>query len=168
MVVVVIATILAVIATPLYGGYRRRALAGEAQVNLALIASSEEAYRAEWGVYYGVYNGGSCTGSNPSALTCGQRLDFTSPGGSCGANSCCDRFKQLGFRPENPWVYFRYRVDGGTSYAGTPAWASTWISTGQAYFALEAIADLACGGTETTYRAVSGRSDIVARSNQYE
>lgn len=166
MVAVIIAAILASVGTVVYSGHRRRMMAMEAQVNLGLLASSQEAYRAEFGVYANV----DCW--NPGAIPCGTRDDFTNPGGAGCAAGCCLQFRQLGFRPENPWVAFRYQADGGTDTIGAvPGWASTFILAGteaQGWFALQAIGDLICGDTsETTYGMVDRRSDLVVRDYEF-
>jgi prepilin-type N-terminal cleavage/methylation domain-containing protein len=164
MVVVVIAAILASLGTVTYRGYRRRSMASEAQVNIGLIATAQEAYRAEFGRYYSA----SPTASDyqPSAINCGSRADFTSGAGYA-------EWQKLGWRPEVPYVAFRYQTLAHTICAGPPAmpsWAAPFFTCEPPFgwFTIEATADLACGGALTTYRTVSSRAGLVAQLNEYQ
>ncbi len=166
MVVIVIVGLLAAVATVGYERYRKRALASEAQANLALIAVSQEAYKAEIGSYANVNS------PNPAALPpCGSRRGQWS--------TAIATWNQLGWRPENSNVAFQYDTWAGVG-AGAPAWAApppapgnfpcfptTALQLARGWFAATATADLACGGVNTEYRAVHCTSTLVPL-NEFE
>lgn len=161
MVVVVIIAILAVVATVSWGGFRRRTYATEAQMNIGILQSVMQSYKAEAGQFYDL----DC--SNPASINCGTTGDFLA---SCGAGSCCEKYRFLGFRPENRMVYFRYRVDAGVALGTEPAWASDFIVNPElGWYAIEALGDLQCSdGAETTYRALNTRVGLLQKLNEYQ
>jgi hypothetical protein len=161
MVVVIIIAILAAVASVGWGGYRRRTYATEAQMNIGILQSVMQTYKAETGKFYDL----NC--SNPASISCGAAGDFIA---SCGAGTCCEKYTWIGFRPENRMVRFRYRIDAGTALGSEPSWATAFITNPSlGWYAIEAIGDLKCSdGAETTYRAVNSQVGLIRKLNEYK
>ena len=104
MIVVAIIGILAAIAIPNFRTYQLKAKTSEAKVNLGAIATAEEVYYAEEGVYL------ACAASNE---------------GSAGAAKIAwttnDNYDLIGFEPKDDTVYYIYQVvsDPTTAFTAT-------------------------------------------------
>lgn len=95
MIVVAIIGILAAVAIPGYGAYRMKAKASEGEINVAAIAKSQIAYRAEFDTY-------TVCAANPGAV----------PAGTAQAWAANTDFEAIGFAPKDQNVYFQYEVAG--------------------------------------------------------
>lgn len=161
MIVVVIVAILAGVALPMYGGYRRRSRATEAAANVQLIAAAQEAYRREKGRYANVNL------DNPAAPACsdgGCSSNWDNWG--CGAASA---WCQLGWQPEREAVFFVYNTWAGTAGPAAPAWAVPLVANPElGWYSIQARADLRNdGGPITTYRMTSASSQLI-NINEFE
>ena len=153
MIVVIIVAILAAIALPMYGGYRRRSRATEASANVQLIADAQEAYRREKGRYADVNL------DNPSAPSCTDGgCPSTWDNWSCAAAST---WCQLGWRPEKQSVYFVYNTRAGNT--APTNWSASLIATpALGWYWIEARGDLRNNdGAVTKYRMTSGSSQLI-------
>ncbi len=115
MITVVIMGILASVAGAGYASYVRRARSSEARTQIAAIASRENAYRSEFGVYCGAGRSGvpSTTGVSNSwpASAPGNPDDFSA--------SIPTEWTMLGYRPTGR-VRYRYLAVAGAAGATPP------------------------------------------------
>ena len=155
MIVVVIIAILAGIAVPLYGGYRRRSRATEASSNVQLIATAQEAYRREKGRYANVNL------DNPATPACtdGGCASQWDNWGCAAASVWC----QLGWQPEKQSVYFVYNTWAGTAGPATPGWAAPLVANPElGWYSIEARGDLRNDdGKVTKYRMTSTGTQLI-------
>jgi type IV pilus assembly protein PilA len=101
MIVVALIGVLSAIAIPSFLRFQLRAKAAEASTNLAAIATTEEAFYTEHGVYVSV--------ANP--------VPATIPGNARVAWTGSAEFDELGWIPEGK-VYFQYLVSADTQGGG--------------------------------------------------
>jgi len=157
MIVVIIIAILAAVALPMFGGYRRRSRATEASANVQLMADAQEAYRREKGRYANVNL------DNPSSPACTDGgCASTWNNWTCAAAS---NWCQLGWRPEKESVYFVYNTWGGSAGPALPAaWAPTLIANPElGWYSIEARGDLRNNdGNITKYRMTSTGTKLIA------
>lgn len=102
MIVVAIIGILAAVAIPQFANYQRKSKTSEAKINLAAIATSEEAYNAEFDDYM------ACT-ANPAAPATPQKRPWVDDVAG---------WDEIGWEPKDDNVYFTYEVEA-VAGAGT-------------------------------------------------
>jgi len=162
MIVTIIVSILAGMATVSYMSYIRRSRSAEASTMLLTIGAREEAYRQEFGQYCGA---GRSDGMAPTTVGVNNSWPSDAPrnGSVPFVNTSLPReWTQLGFRPDGT-VRYRYVVVAGAPPVAPPG-VGDWSSNPNQdlWYVAEAYGDLDADNTVSTYRLFSGNGNSLA------
>mgnify|MGYP000879995346 CR=1 FL=1 len=149
MMVVVIIGVLAATAIPSFRRQVLRSRAAESIAMLGQIRMRQEAYRSEFGQYFGTT---TFTANWPTSTPSDENVPW--------GNAASSPLALLGVSPDGP-VYFRYRVMAGYDNAPAaqyPAGYPDW------WYVAQATGDIDGDGTTYFVEAIAGRAELYVSS----